>query len=203
MNVFILCTGRCGSVTFVEACQHISNFTSAHESRARLIGPRRMAYPDRHIEGDNRLSWMLGRLDQAYGDEAFYVHLQRDRIATARSLLNRYDSGIMRAYAAGILMRPRPQYSSFETCLDFCDTVNSNIETFLKHKPRAMNFALENAQEDFPRFWKLIGAEGNLDAALATWKTVHNASTSGSPIAIAKRTVLGVIRKLPTRARSA
>ena len=116
MNVFILCTMRCGSTTFIEACRHISNFTSSHESRTRLVGPQRLAYPEHHIEADNRLSWMLGRLDKTFGDDAIYVHLQRDPTATANSLLNRYGSGMMRAYATGILMRPRPQSTPFEAC---------------------------------------------------------------------------------------
>lgn len=45
MNVFVLCTGRCGSVTFVEACKHVTNYTSAHESRAGIAGPGRVQYP--------------------------------------------------------------------------------------------------------------------------------------------------------------
>ena len=36
MNVFILNTGRCGSRTFARACAHITNYTSAHESRSGL-----------------------------------------------------------------------------------------------------------------------------------------------------------------------
>ena len=39
-----------------------------------------------------------------------------------------------------------------------------------------MDFALENAEEHFREFWKRIGAEGDLDAALAEWKTPHNAT---------------------------
>ncbi|WJI25223.1 hypothetical protein RHP47_05945 [Thermosynechococcus sp. QKsg1] len=50
MNVFVLCTGRCGSVTFAKACTFITNFSSAHESRTFLLGEARLAYPDRHIE---------------------------------------------------------------------------------------------------------------------------------------------------------
>ena len=111
MNVFVLSTGRCGSTTFVEACRHVTNFTAAHESRARISGSGRLKYPAQHIEADNRLSWFLGRLDREYGDGAFYVHLTRDDRKTADSLLNRYHGGIMRAYAAGILMRKNARHS--------------------------------------------------------------------------------------------
>ncbi|HIK35539.1 MULTISPECIES: hypothetical protein [unclassified Thermosynechococcus] len=70
MNVFVLWTSRCDSVTFAEACTFIANFNSAQESRTFLLGEAHLAYPDRHIEVDNRLAWFLGRLDQTYGDRA-------------------------------------------------------------------------------------------------------------------------------------
>ena len=110
MNVFVLCTGRCGSTTFARACSHIENFGVAHESRCAQLGDSRFAYPENHIEVDNRLSWLLGRLDRAYGDDAFYVHLRRPDQQVAASFLNRYRGGIIRAYRGeGILMfRKKP-----------------------------------------------------------------------------------------------
>jgi len=89
MNVFVLNTGRCGSTTFARACRHISNFSSAHESRTYLFGEERLAYPSNHIEVDNRLSWLLGRLDRKYGDRAVYVHLKRNIHDTAASFVAR------------------------------------------------------------------------------------------------------------------
>jgi len=62
MKVFILCTGRTGSVTIMKACEHIKNFTSGHESLSKKFGNERFEYADNHIEGDNRLSWHLGEL---------------------------------------------------------------------------------------------------------------------------------------------
>jgi hypothetical protein len=84
-NVFVLCTGRCGSLAFARACAHMTNYSCGHESRCSLLGAERLSYPSRHIEVDNRLAWLLGRLDETYGKDAFYVHLRRDRDATARS----------------------------------------------------------------------------------------------------------------------
>ena len=98
MNIFILNTGRCGSTTFIQACKHITNFSCAHESRTAILGKERMDYPDDHIEADNRLSWLLGRLDKKYGDDPFYVHLKRNENDTARSFTRRYSSGIIKAY---------------------------------------------------------------------------------------------------------
>lgn len=177
MNVFVLSTGRCGSTTFVEACRHITNFTAAHESRARIAGPDRLKYPAQHIEADNRLSWFLGRLDREYGPSAFYVHLRRDDAKTAESLLNRYHGGIMRAYSAGILMRKDAHHDPRVVCFDYCDTVNSNIECFLKDKPLKLTMRLENAKADFRMFWERIGAQGDQRAALSQWDIRHNPSS--------------------------
>ena len=63
-----------------------------------------------------------------------------------------------------------------EIALDYCHTVNSNIEAFLQDKSRKMRFTMENAADDFRAFWALVGAEGNLQAALAEWDQQYNAS---------------------------
>jgi hypothetical protein len=87
VRIFVLTTGRSGSLTFAKACGHASNFTAAHESRIDLIDGR-LDYPDQHIEVDNRLAWMLGPLHAAHPD-ARYVHLTRDAATTARSFARR------------------------------------------------------------------------------------------------------------------
>ncbi|MCU7891439.1 MAG: hypothetical protein KZQ78_07430, partial [Candidatus Thiodiazotropha sp. (ex Ustalcina ferruginea)] len=104
MNVFILNAGRCGSTTFIQACQHITNFTAGHESRSTLTGEQRLAYPANHIEADNRLCWLLGHLDRQFGNNAIYVHLSRDRQGSANSFVKRADYGIMKAYREGLLL---------------------------------------------------------------------------------------------------
>lgn len=176
MNVFVLNCGRCGSTTFIAACRHITNFSCAHESRTGLIGAARLEYPDNHIEADNRLSWFLGRLEQAYGDRAIYVHLTRNVADTARSFTRRTDFGIMRAYREAILMGCPPDSDPMALALDYYQTVNTNIETFLKGKSRTMAFRLEHARDDFEIFWDLIGAEGAISASLAEWDIAYNAS---------------------------
>lgn len=175
MNVFVLCTGRCGSRTFFEACRHITNYTCGHETRCTALGDERLAYPDRHIEIDNRLSWLLGRLGERFGDDAFYAHLVRDRDATAASFNQRwgFEASIVRAYSRAILMR---QEDGLDVALDFYDTVNANIRAFLAGKPRTMVVNLETAVRDFAEFWQRIGAAGDRDAALATFQVRHNAS---------------------------
>jgi len=183
MNVFVLCTGRNGSMSLVEACKHMTNYSSGHETQSHRFGNARLDYPAVHIEADNRLSWFLGRLDERYGNSAAYVHLLRDEEATARSYLRRWESGIMLAYHGGMLQRlddsKLTDADRLEVCVDYCQTVNSNIRHFLRDKPRRMVFRLENATEDFDDLWSFVAAEGDKEAALKTWSHAHNASREG------------------------
>ena len=177
MNVFVLNTGRCGSTTFIEACKHITNYSCAHESRIAILGKDRLDYPEKHIEADNRLSWLLGRLDKKYGDDAFYVHLKRNKNDIARSFTKRYSFGIIKAYRGGGILMGLPEESDpMSVCLDYCDTVNSNIELFLKDKSNKLIIALENIDQDFMEFWKLINAEGDSSAALVEFSITYNAT---------------------------
>jgi hypothetical protein len=173
-NIFVLCTGRCGSTTFIEASKHIKNYSAGHESRSKLLGSERFNYPNSHIEADNRLSWFLGRLDEIYGDTALYVHLSRDIEATAQSFAKR-NKGIMAAYSAGILMGAKEQ-NAYEIAKDYINTVNKNIEFFLFNKKNKMCFSLENANQDFAKFCELIDAEVNLEFALKEFLIKYNAS---------------------------
>lgn len=193
MNVFVLNTGRCGSTTFIKACRYIENYTCAHESRAMDIGPARLDYGENHIEADNRLSWVLGRLDQTYGKDAFYVHLRRNDKDTARSFSNRYGSGIIEAYRKAVIVDLEPNTDPIAVAHDYCDTVNSNIEFFLKDKPHQMNFHLENSTSDFRQFWSRIDAAGDIDAALHEFTKAYN------PTRISASNGLGGLVQIPRK----
>jgi hypothetical protein len=177
MNIFVLNSGRCGSTSFIKACKHIRNFTASHESRACFTGKERLNYPTNHIEADNRLCWFLGRLDKKYGNKAFYIHLSRERQSCAESFVKRSTFGIMKAYKEGILLGGQNQQNR-EIALDYLDTIESNITLFLKDKTHQSIFRLEQAQSDFRNFWQKIGAEGDLQKALAEWQISYNASNS-------------------------
>lgn len=178
-NVFVLCTGRCGSTTLARACGHFDNWTAAHESRSHLTGPGRFAFGEWHIEVDNRLSWLLGRLDRHYGDRAAYVHLTRDPEEVAQSFAKRAGQGILRAYRTDILMKSGVRAKGtplIDFCRDYVETVTENIRLFLKDKTHVMDMALETMGEDFDRFIGWTGATGDLGAARAALAERHNAS---------------------------
>ncbi|MBF0220359.1 MAG: hypothetical protein HQL49_12650 [Gammaproteobacteria bacterium] len=176
MNIFILNSGRCGSTTFIAACQAIKNFSAAHESRIHLIGEARYAFPPHHIEADNRLSWSLGRLDRHFGNRAYYVHLQRQNESCAASFAKRSHFGIMRAYREGLLLGGAEGLSDHAIALDYLDTIESNIHLFLRDKSHVLPFQLEHASEDFAKFWHWIGATGDYQQAVACWQQRYNAS---------------------------
>jgi len=178
MNVFVLTTGRSGSLTFAEACRHITNYTTGHETRVGLVGEARLAYPDDHIEIDNRLAWFLGRLQEAFGDRAFYVHLRRDHEATAASHVKRWNKPAMQSYRKGILWDVDPETDRLALARDLNLTMNSNIELYLRDKSKVMGIDIETAGQSFPTFWQAIGAEGDLQAALAELSVKHHEGTA-------------------------
>ena len=183
MNVFVLCTGRSGSTTFIKACGHMTNYSSAHESLSDKLGESRFQFPKQHIEADNRLSWQLGELDRFFGKDAFYVHLKRDKEATATSFMNRFllPKSMIYAYANGVKKSPPEALSheeKYQICLDYVNTVEYNIELFLKDKPHQMALQIEDIKNEFSSFWNQIKAVGNLELALKEFDIRHNKSAS-------------------------
>ncbi|MFO7756792.1 MAG: hypothetical protein R6V34_12510 [Bacteroidales bacterium] len=198
MRVFILSTGRCGSKAFIEACKHIENYSAGHETLTKTIGSGRFDYNDNHIEADNRLSWDLGKLNEIFNDDAFYVHLKRDRDKVAESIMRRYyqPGSIIDSYCAGIKKTPPEKLNKQQrlaACYNYIDTVNANVEHFMSGKSRTITINLENIYDDFKEFWDIIGAEGNLDNALKEFSIKHNPSTK-RPLAILYRTKLSALR---------
>lgn len=143
------------------------------------VGAARFAFPDNHIEIDNRLAWFTGRLDAAWGDRAAYVHLTRDPEAVAQSFAQRASQGILKAYRNEILARSRIKARRtplIDFCRDYVETVNANITHFLRDKSHVMDMTLETMPDDFEQFVGWIGAEGDLSAARAELAISHNAT---------------------------
>lgn len=177
MRVFVLGTGRCGTRTFVEACNHLTNYTAGHETKARLVGHERFSYPADHIEADHRLSFFLGDMGQRFPN-AYYVHLRRDREETAASWADRWEStfrpSMIRAFAYGLVMASADWEDRLEVCRFYVDTVTRNVEHFMLGR-RGETMWLHEAQDAFPKFLTRIGAQGDLAAATAEWNVRHNA----------------------------
>lgn len=195
MNVFVFSTGRCGSTTFARACGHIENYSAAHESRISCVHDR-IEYPDDHIEVDNHLSWFLGRLDERYGDDAFYVHLKRDLEETAQSRMRRearkVDPGLMWAYGQRLIWQNEGA-ELIEVCRHYCRTVNANIRLFLEDKSKTMTVRLESVREDFRTFWTRIGATGTLEMAMQEWSHRHNRT---EPVEMQQSLPVRAVRKV-------
>ncbi len=185
MNVFILCTGRCGSMSISRACSELSGYTSGHETKISSLGKERVNFPNNHIEADNRLAWFLGRLDEKYGDDAFYVHMTRDVHETANSYNRRWFhvGSIVRTFTEGILTKPFQTISSDERYAfseDYCTTVNENIIHFLKDKNKKCVVRLEHLEADFIAFLDQLGYTENRQNALIALKQKHNLSRSSN-----------------------
>jgi hypothetical protein len=190
-------------MTFAEACGHMTNFTSGHETRSRTYGDERFAFRDQHIEVDNRLSWFLGGLHERFPD-ARYVHLIRDPEAVAASYLARWNRhppprvknparplgalrrrlhskhpgpGIMHTFAHSIvgLNRPWPEEERADVARFLVATVTSNVDHFLRDKPSMTVMLGPDVKTEFTAFWRWIDARGDLDGALAEWDVRHNA----------------------------
>lgn len=179
MNIFVLTTGRAGSAAFINACKYISNYSSGHESLTKKDVWSRFSYPSYHIESDNRLSWFLGMLDKKYSNNDFYIHLKRDKVLVADSFNHRWygKQSIIRGFAWSICGQNwflKSKKKRLKICEFYIETIESNIELFLKDKENVMSIQLENIESDFTQFWKAIGANGDLKSALNSFSVKTN-----------------------------
>lgn len=212
MNIFVLSTGRCGSTTFARACSHIENYSCAHESQR---GNLHRDYPEDHIESDPSLSRILGWLEETYGDEAFYVHLIRNKEDTVQSLLrhspttSKAHGELIGAYNRDKAIKEGPTLE--EITYDYYENVNRNIKNFLKNKNKKFKFSLESAKSNFEKFWSEIGAIGDLRKATNQWDKTYNAydpnkdpgnSIPSMPMRTIKK-VGRILKKLPLFMRQA
>lgn len=180
MRVFVLGTGRCGTVTFAKACSHITNFSSAHESKAGVYTLDRFHYPNNHIEVDPHLAYMLGHLGKIHRSDDFYVHLYRPPTEVVGSWQRRGRKEIRGAAPLiGVLMQVNPATMTtgeYRTALrTLHDIVITNIKQFLKDRPH-MSIGLYALQDSWPEFWNRIKASGNYRAAHNELAIRHNAS---------------------------
>jgi hypothetical protein len=82
----------------------------------------------------------------------------------------------MNAFAHGIVMKPGDWTPDEETDVAkfYVETIHSNISNFVRDKNHLL-VNLQDGGESFDQFLTAIDADGDLDAARATWKEIHNA----------------------------
>lgn len=164
MRVFVTGTGRCGSVSFREACRYITNYKTGHETNCGLL-----EYPDNFIEVSPQLRICTVHLQEKYPD-AKWVHLIRSEEACIKSLAALEDGRVMRAYQVlypSVIMTP----SLMDIAHRYYWAENDNLRVLL---PNAMTIKLETARQQWKKFWDWIGAEGDFQASVTAWSVKRN-----------------------------
>jgi hypothetical protein len=176
VRAFVLGTGRCGTTTFAKACESITNYTVGHETQARQV-KNRLGFPDHHIEVDHRLAWFLGTIDVMYRDEPVYVHLTRnpDKVARSWAAKAKHKPGQAATWSETVIYQPQKKIAPLVTAKLMVESVNHNIDLFLKDKTKVVRMRIEDPHDAFDEFWRLIGAEGNRRKAHDELKVRHNA----------------------------
>jgi hypothetical protein len=148
-NIFILGTGRCGTLSFAKACSHIKNYTAAHESKISAIEGR-FNYPEYHIEVDNRLSWFLGILSRKYkNQDTLYVHLYRNKNDVVNSFMDRKGyRAISDGFIKNICLQTNVNDNRQILLERMVDTVRFNIEEFFENRnyEECMEIKIETIQ---------------------------------------------------------
>ncbi|MAJ43932.1 MAG: hypothetical protein CMF96_04190 [Candidatus Marinimicrobia bacterium] len=170
-------------MTLIKACNHITNYTSVHESGRFLESDQKynLIYPENHIESDNRLTWFLGTLDKLYGNDAFYLKLTREKEKISNSYLKRktLNQGILQAFAVNIFQQKKWSISNSGydwAAKHYVDTVYNNIDFFLKNKSNKMELDIDYPIKSFKEFWLKINAEGDLKSATREFSKKYNSS---------------------------
>ncbi|HEV8485823.1 MAG TPA: hypothetical protein VGV87_19935 [Blastocatellia bacterium] len=88
-----------------------------------------------------------------------------------RSILFSFSQGILQHYDEAERLSDRERY---QIGLQYWDTVNDNIDLFLRDKSQKMTLWLHDIKDPFRSFWGRIGAQGDIEAAAAEWDTRHN-----------------------------
>lgn len=164
MRIFVVGTGRCGTVTFSKAASHATNYTVGHESKAGRVAD--WEYPDNHIEVSSQLVIAIPILREIYPD-AKWVWMIRDRDECVKSLA-RLDA--MDAFSFVFFQQKRPY--RIEVASAVYDLLNGLCDECLPRN--RMVFLLRDAKESWKRTWTNMWCEGDFDASLKEWDTKYN-----------------------------
>ena len=166
MRVFVIGTGRCGTVTFSKACSHFNNYTSGHESKTQNND---LVYADNHIECDPHLFWQLPNLIERYPD-AIIIHLKRERESCIESLSKRPS---LKKYQAFTEMTNN--FNANQIATKYYDFCTKTIEHVIGD---CMTMNLTPSIEKWTEFCEMIGEVSNseIEKSFAEWNTKHNRS---------------------------
>ena len=166
------------------ACKHITNFTSAHESHARKLPIGNLDYPDNHIEVDHHLTIALPMLLDRYpaGPDTLYVHLLRERDACVSSFARRKAMDLFADLHCFVHCTSKTPDRRRQAAEYYYDAMNSMIDAILRKPWQERGWSLgenlsafvEALPSAWPIFWKLIGAEGDFEAALTECSKHYN-----------------------------
>ena len=170
MRVFVTGTGRCGTCTFFQACQHLTNFTAGHESEAGRAPSYR--FPDQHIEISGQLVIAIPRLRSLYPDARF-VHLTRERESCVRSIAHQTPDFI-EAWSFQWYQSRHP----FEVSMSAWSYYDRCNELIAALAPEAMRIDIETAAMQWPDFCSWIGAEGDIGASQAEFSRAYNSGAA-------------------------
>jgi hypothetical protein len=142
----------------------VSGYTTAHESRTKLLGDDRIDYPADHIEVDNRLTWFLPRLTERYGEDGVLVIAVRDPAEIANYYMLRwYKTNILKAYAQGILMRDFRE-NNVEVARDYVACGYEMIEFAAARWRHVVHLHVDDPLPGAKDVLSIIGREDDLDA---------------------------------------
>ena len=131
MNVFFISPGRTATTTFANACKCVEGYTSLHESQVQLLGDKRIAYPENHLEFDNRLVFFLADLTQKFAaNRGVLVIVHRDHHEVASSYNRRWSKiNIMKSWSQGVHLRELSQ-NTYEVALDYVQYCYRQLDYF-------------------------------------------------------------------------
>jgi len=176
MRVFVVGTGRCGSVTFARACEHMTNFTTGHEEV--FCKPDKLVWPDQHVAVGPM--WPLVPLLRRAWPDLVLVHLIRTDVAEfieSYMTLEGSRGPTIDVWADLYVGAPISDAERRGRCLLFHASTNELIRALGPD----LTVRLEHGRDDFARFWDHVGARGDRDGALAEWSVKHNARDNREP----------------------
>lgn len=173
MKVFVLGTGRCGTMTFAKACSHITNYTSGHETHAGRID---LNFPNNHIEIDAHLCHYLSILLQKY-PTAVYVHLQRNQEDCIKSLSKRRSFVSWANFAFQIKRTLTPAEYKKLAEIHYHNT-NDMIPRLIHSENKAtyIHVDIEQALQQWLQFWTTLSAKGAFNRAAREFYFRYNSS---------------------------